>query len=229
MRANKNLRVQSLVFLLFVMLGINALQAQLFGKERLLNIENFDKDRFTWGYYLGFNNLDFKVEYFEPTEELEVSPSTGFNVGLIGDMRIHEYLNLRFEPGLIISNRNVVFPQIQDEVDRLREITSTYIYMPIVMKFSTKRLNNFKPFVTAGISTAINLSSEENNPSDNSSGQFRMKESSYFYEIGFGIDLYLYYFKFTPSIRGVFAFSDELVRDFDPNSPWTGNIDTVKT
>ena len=51
----------------------------------------------------------------------------------------------------------------------------------------------------------------------------------FFYELGFGIDLYLEWFKFTPSIRGIFAISDELVRDDDPISPWTGNIDFMKT
>ena len=38
------------------------------------------------------------------------------------------------------------------------------------------------------------------------------------------IDLYLFFFKFTPSIRGIFSLNDELVRDSDPNSAWTGNI-----
>ena len=51
----------------------------------------------------------------------------------------------------------------------------------------------------------------------------------YFYELGFGVDFYLYWFKFTPTIRGVFALNDELVRDVDPNSPWTSNISTMKT
>ncbi|MGB5363121.1 MAG: PorT family protein, partial [Aureibaculum sp.] len=58
---------------------------------------------------------------------------------------------------------------------------------------------------------------------------FRTKSNVYFYELGFGIDIYLYWFKFTPSIRGVFGLNDELVRDEDPNSPWTGNVTTMKT
>ena len=94
---------------------------------------------------------------------------------------------------------------------------------------STKRLNNIKPFLIGGVSTSINLSSEEKNPEDNSSGTFRMTKNTSYYELGFGIDFYLYYFKFSPSIRGVFAMSDELVRDIEPNSPWTGNIDKLST
>ena len=56
-----------------------------------------------------------------------------------------------------------------------------------------------------------------------------MKKSVFHYELGFGIDFYTEYFKFSPSIRGVFALSDELVPDDDPNSPWTGNLNSLKT
>ena len=111
----------------------------------------------------------------------------------------------------------------------LREIKSTYIHFPVLLKISSKRVNNFKPFLLAGVSTALNLSSKENNVDDNSLGQFRTKKNVFLYELGFGIDLYLEWFKFSPSIRGVFAFSDEHVDDNDPLSPWTSNIDFMKT
>jgi hypothetical protein len=47
--------------------------------------------------------------------------------------------------------------------------------------------------------------------------------------LGFGIDLFSEYFIFSPSVRGVFGLNDELIRDKDPNSPWTGNIESMKT
>ena len=56
-----------------------------------------------------------------------------------------------------------------------------------------------------------------------------MKKNNFSYELGIGIDIYLPYFIFSPSIRGVFANTDELVRDEDPNSPWTGNVDFFGT
>ena len=56
-----------------------------------------------------------------------------------------------------------------------------------------------------------------------------MKENVFFYELGFGIDIYLEWFKFSPSVRGVFALSDEHVADNDINSPWTNNIKFMKT
>lgn len=209
--------------------------AQLFSKEKIRNLENEDKKRLSWGYYLGFNSLDFNFDYNQDRPDILVEKGTGFNVGLIGNLRIMEYIDLRLEPGLTISNRNLTYDESYfdgieyTESDLTREVKSTYIYFPLLVKFSSKRLNNFKPFVVGGISTAINLSSNEKNPDDNSSGQFRTKTNMLFYEVGVGIDFYLAFFKFTPSIRGVFAINDELIPDNDPNSPWTGNISTMKT
>ena len=209
--------------------------AQLFTKKRVINNENFDKPQFSWGYYLGMNNYDYNFDYISDTYDIQTEKSFGFNVGLIGNFRISDYFDIRFEPGLVMSNRNLVFNPAQfgetefNQNQQLREIKSTYIHFPLLLKISSKRLNNFKPYVLAGVSTALNLSSKENNVDDNSLGQFRTKKNVFFYEIGFGIDLYLEWFKFSPSIRGVFALSDEHVDDNDPFSPWTSNIDFMKT
>ncbi|MDX1463983.1 MAG: PorT family protein, partial [Marinirhabdus sp.] len=72
-------------------------------------------------------------------------------------------------------------------------------------------------------------SSNQDNPEDNNEGQFRMTNGTSYFELGFGIDFYLFYFKFTPSIRGVFATTDELIPDDNPASPWTGNINSLST
>jgi hypothetical protein len=225
---------KSFLILIFLLLSHGAF-AQLFSKEKIKNNENFDKDRLSWGFFLGFNNYDFQFNYNQDFDEILVETSTGFNVGLISNLRINEYLDLRFEPGLIISQRNLVYNESYfnglefNDSDLFREVKSTYVHFPLLLKVSTKRLNNFKPFIVGGFSTALNLSSNQENPDDNSVGQFRTKKNMLFYEVGFGIDFYLYWFKFTPSIRGVFAINDEVVRDVDPNSPWTSNIHTMKT
>lgn len=216
----------------FVFLTLTGNYAQgLFNKEKVLNNRNYlEQRRWSWGYYLGFNNLDFKIDRIEESEPVLITKNIGFNVGLIGNYKINNYLDLRLEPGVIFSNRDFDFTKFgDDDVARLRETRSSYIYVPLVLKFSTKRLNNFKPFVSGGIAIAHNLSSNEDNPSDNSAGQFRLKATNYLYEVGFGIDLYLEYFKFTPSIKGIFGINDELIKDQNPDSPWTGNLDQLTT
>ncbi|RFN59821.1 type IX secretion/gliding motility protein PorT/SprT [Marixanthomonas ophiurae] len=225
--------MKKLFFLLAILFLTHSAQAQLFNKERLANQETFDKRFLTWGYFLGFNSYDFKFEYEnenpDDRTDILVDGDVGFNVGLVGDMRVNDYVNIRLEPGLYYTQRNLRFPGFEEEKDILREVKSTYIHVPLLVKLSTKRLNNFRPFIVGGISTSLNLSSNEGNPQDNSGGEFRMTKTTNYFELGFGIDFYLFYFKFTPSIRGVFATSDELVPDEDPNSPWTGNISQMST
>ncbi|MDP5081048.1 MAG: PorT family protein [Winogradskyella sp.] len=224
--------------LLFIALLISSqsVTAQLFTKEKVANnIDNIDQKLLSWGYFLGFNQYDFNFDYNEDLKDILVDNSFGFHLGLIGDLRINDYLNLRLEPGVFFTTRNLRYDESYfdgmafNDSDLLREIKSTYVHVPLLLKASTKRINNIKPFIIGGVSVALNLSSNEDNPDDNKSGQFRMVKNTYFYEIGFGIDLYLLYFKFTPSIRGVFAMNDEIIRDDDPNSPWTGNVAKMQT
>lgn len=209
-----------------------------FNENPIINLENFDKQPLHWGYFLGVNQYDFKFDYnrYDSQQDLrdvQVNKTIGFNVGLIGDLRINDYMNLRLEPGLYYTQRDLYFPGFYNtdgtfnEADGLREVKSTYIHVPLLLKVGTKRMGNIKPYIVGGFSSSMNLGSNESSREDNREGKFRMKKQAYYYEIGFGIDFYLYYFKFSPSIRGVFALSDELKPDDNPASPWTGNINNM--
>ncbi len=227
-------------FALILTLTLFQVSNAQFRKEKILYDANqgrgsTDYKLLRWGYFLGFNSYDFNFDYNEDLRDIYVERNAGFNVGLIGNLRINNFLDLRFEPGLYITNRNLYYSDTYFEgltytdVDLFREVRATYIHLPLLLKVSVKRINNFKPFVVGGASMALNLASNETNPYDNSDGQFRTKKNMYFYELGFGIDFYLHNFKFTPSIRGAFAINNELVPDEDPNSPWTGNVKSMKT
>ena len=227
--------MKPLKYLFFLVVIVFQAEAQLFTKERLVNNENFDKARLSYGYYLGFNNYDFNIDYNTDVNDIQVIKSVGFNVGLIGNIRINDYFDIRLEPGLVMSNRTLSFSGsyfeglVYEEKDLERELRSTYVHIPLLIKISTKRVDNIKPFIAGGISTALNLSSNQDNPDDNSQGVFRLVKNNLYYELGIGVDIFLTWFKFTPSIRGVFSIKDEHIKDLDLNSPWTRNIDQMQT
>ena len=220
--------------LILLTLFINEVYAQYPSfREKIVNLPNFDEKSLHYGYYVGFNSYDYKFEYIDDYyrinnyPDIQVESITGFNVGLIGDLRINKFFNLRLEPGLLYSQRNLLYPELpffESENDLIREVKSTYIHIPLLVKMSAKRINNFKPYITFGVSADYNLSSNSKNTDDNSSNVFRTVLKNMNYELGFGFDFYLYYFKFSPSIRGVFSTQNELIPDFDADSPWTGNL-----
>ncbi|MFQ3173594.1 MAG: hypothetical protein ACI9WT_000373 [Flavobacterium sp.] len=214
--------------------GNSQLKKSMFAKDPIINLENFQKSRVYYGFYLGFNSFDFKIDYRTVGQDILVTKTTGFNVGIVGDLKLHEYINLRFEPGLYYTKRDLNYPDSYFQspatlLDKLREVNSTYIHFPLLLKFSSLRTGNIRPYLVGGVSTTLNLSSNSKSKDDNSEQKFRVKPWTNSYELGFGIDLFSEYFIFSPSIRGVFGLSDELIRDNDPNSPWTGNIESLKS
>ncbi|MBL4905218.1 MAG: PorT family protein [Flavobacteriaceae bacterium] len=201
-------------------------------RDRVEYLPSFDKYKLHYGFYLGLNQNDFKLDYKAsdyPNAIINVTATSGFNVGLIADLRLHKNINLRLEPGLVSNSKTLAFTYLGTRSDSIREIGSTYLHVPVVFKFSTNRMDNVRPYVLAGISYDYNFSSNEKNSNDNSSGEFRMKTHNFMYEIGLGIDIYLYYFKFSPSIRGAFAINNELKYDKDANSKWTSPINFLGT
>jgi len=207
-------------------------------KEKIENLPNFDKKTWNFGYYLGLNMNSFVIKYKDSQFKesfISVDNQIGFNIGVVVERRLHRNLSLRFEPGLMTNVKNLEYSNdgnIGLTNDTIRKVSGTYMHLPLLFKFSTDRFRNIKPYVLGGVSFDHNFASNEKNPDDNTTGdgKFRMKTSNFMYEIGVGMDFYLPYFKFSPSIRGVFAINNELVPDnIDAESPYTGPIDYLGT
>lgn len=221
-------KIVLLILLSIAIKGNAQFNQGMFGKNPIINLENFQKQRVYFGFYLGLNSFDYKIDYKSITPDIQTIKTTGFNVGIVGDLRLQEYINLRFEPGLYYSKRTLQFPGFSSEIDAMREVNSTYIHFPLLVKLSALRAGNVRPYVVGGLSATLNLSSNQKSLDDNLEQKFRVKTWTTNYELGLGIDIFSEYFIFSPSIRGVFGLGDELVRDKDPNSPWTGNIESIK-
>ena len=223
-----------------------------YAQKTVENIPNFDEQRWHWGYYFGANIYDFKLSPNAKgmTEAgalgINTDVFTGFTVGLIGDIRLNDYFNLRFEPGLDMVDRELIYDvEILNKYpntgapeylsDTLRKIKSTYINLPLLLKFGGKRRHNIRPYLIGGMNVSIDLSSNESSSKDNTNGEngFRMTTLNYSWQAGAGIDWYLLHFKFTTEIRGAFGINNELVKDGTPPgskaTPWTDPIDKLQS
>lgn len=199
-------------------------------KEVIEYNSELDHKLIHFGFYLGLNNKGFNISYTQPNTLVEVDQKIGFNLGIIGGWRINKNLTLRLEPGLSSNTKTLAFTNITGgENDSIRKIGGTYLHIPLLLKLNTNRLGNMRPYIIGGLSYDYNFSSNEKNPEDNFGGEFRMTTHNFSYEIGIGVDLHMFWFTFSPSIRGIFSINNELVRDNNPNSPWTEPIDFFGT
>lgn len=230
--------------------------AQLFRtKDRMDNLEGFDNQKFSWGFYLAGNNFDYKLvlnPQFGMNNQrnlVQSKSSYSFGAGLIGKMRINPNFDLRLEPGLQFVERELTFdtqsndqyaagttandpfvPIALTDADKLRTVKATYIDIPLLLEFHGDRWYNSRPYVAGGVNWMLNLQSNSKSTDDNLQGMFRTTTSNFAWSAEIGMQFYFSKFKLTPAIRGTFMINDEMVADNATTPPyWTSAISTGKT
>ena len=200
--------------------------------SQFTNLPSFDEKKIRFGYYIGFNQYDFKINYnVNPEYSIKINRGTGINVGLIGELKINDNIRLSVEPGLYSNNKELIFnerSQFTNYNDTLWKVKSNNIHLPILIKYSSKRVGNIKPYLKGGISTSLNLGNVDNNLESYGLLSNHFNKTNFYYELSFGIDFYLRYFKFSPSVRGVFSIRNEKKKNI-PDNPWTGYVDKLFT
>ena len=56
-------KIVVLILLTFALNGYAQFTKNMFSKDPIINLENFQNKRVYFGYYLGFNSYDFKIDY----------------------------------------------------------------------------------------------------------------------------------------------------------------------
>jgi hypothetical protein len=133
----------------------------------------------------------------------------GFSVGVLGEIRLHENVALRFTPTMHFGAKHLTLRDLQQlspegvPTEVHQDMKNTYLSFPIDLKFSAQRWNNYRPYLIAGINQMINLTGKNQD-------YIRLKKSDTMIEIGMGCDLYLPFFKLIPEIKFCYSLIDAL-------------------
>ena len=176
-------QVKHILSMLLSLIAIISCSQQVNGQQlndKLLNRPYADLRQWHLGFSVGLHTQDIRFThngYITPEGEswfMELpSFQPGFNVSGLFDMRLSDHFNLRFSPGLYSGNRNVVFKEANTGDEVKQNLKSTYLMFPLDIKFSALRYRNLRPYVTAGIMPALNLTRK--------SGEYIKLKSSDFY------------------------------------------------
>ena len=64
-----------LFFLIGILLLVTSPMHAQFKEKPIINLENEDKALLNWGYFLGFNQYDFKFEYKDDLPDILLNPN----------------------------------------------------------------------------------------------------------------------------------------------------------
>jgi hypothetical protein len=235
---------RTLLLLTFFLLTGISLFAQVY-RFGVPNLEYYDKRRFHYGFSLGIDIVDVNLktrtnyvhpESISPTNELlqiysKATPA--FHVGIIVNMRMGEYFDLRFIPSFSIAHDiNLYYkfkeklldpnPRMSEDWNDLilRKIECHYIYFPLLVKFKSSRMHNVRIYALGGAQVGVNMMSAKNNkiPKLDPKGAGAeiipiIKPYDVQVKGGFGFDFYTTYFKVTTEFKVAFGVINMLEND----------------
>ena len=218
--------------------------SQLFrNKDRQERREEQDSYPYSYGFFLNMNNFDYKIvlnpKYgiYNKQNLVQSKTTYSFGAGLIGKMRLNDYFDLRLEPSLQFVDRELTFDTqnnsnalVLTDADKIRNVKSTYLDVPVMLEFHVDRWYNSRPYVAGGFNYLMNLQSNSTSADDNQQGIFRTTTHNFGWSAEMGIQFYFSRFKLTPGFRGTFFFNNELVSDNASTPPyWAAAMNTVQT
>ena len=210
---------KSIIILLLALIGLSVA-----GQDRMVeNKPYIDLRPLHFGILVGFNMQDIELENVGPQTFIQENGTEvtrtivcdaskwnpGISVGVLADLRLNDHFNVRFTPSMHFGSKYLTFRDLDrtDETGKAytesQEMKNTYISLPVDLKFSSKRFNNCRPYLMAGINPMINLTSKDQDI-------IQLKRYDTMVEIGVGCDLYLPYFKLIPELKFCFSLTDAL-------------------
>lgn len=188
-------------------------------KERVKNQPYADMKLFHLGFHVGLHTQDLILTNTGAqtpdgkTWFAEIpNYSPGFSVGVIGDMFLSPHFNLRFIPTMHFGDKEFIFRYEKSEDNEGEEneykttLRSNYLTLPLEVKFSSLRLNNYRPYLTAGVYGAFDLGRKKGET-------LLLKGMDYGITVGVGCDIYFSWFKLCPELKFTFGLRNLLETD----------------
>ncbi|MCQ2199645.1 MAG: PorT family protein [Paludibacteraceae bacterium] len=205
-----------LLTFLMVCFGAMAANAQSYRHGTVPNLVNSDNKPYHFGFILGFNSMCFNPQQSGVKCETDgkiwygddVDLNVGFTIGIISDLKVSEFFDVRFTPTLYFGERTLRFVNEDGKQRTLGDVTvkSNVISFPILAKFRGQRMGNFRPYLLGGVAGQVYVGRDKEAPIMLTSGDYGI-------EVGFGFDIYLPYFKLAPEFKAYLGMGDVLNRN----------------
>ena len=95
---------------------------------------------------------------------------------------------------MYFGSRDIRMYNVSDGATERQNIKSTFVVMPLDLKYASLRYRNCRPYVTTGIMPAFDVAKKR-------SDFIKTKSSDFYLSFGFGCDFYLPYFKLIPELK----------------------------
>lgn len=214
----------------FFVIGFTLMPLVVSGQTKNKPLYDYNKT-LHFGFSIGTNVSGFSHEFsdnFKRNDTLlsiDKERSPGLTLGAIANLHLGEHFDLRFIPGLALSQRNIEY-EWENRPNEVKEIESIFVEAPLTFKFKSKRHENVRFYVIGGGKIAQDMASQEDTEQNPFDPFVALKPVNYSYEFGFGFDLYFPYFKLSPELKISRGINNVLVKD---DNIYSGSFDVLRS
>lgn len=173
-----------------------------------VNQEDHDDKRMHFGINLGVNKSHFLFNHHpvflqrDTIMDVESINSTGINLAWLVNLRMGKHFDVRLHPlDLTFSEKFFLYSEnfTGDSNHVEKKVQSITISVPVHIKFSSDRINNFKVYMIGGGKFDYDLAS--NAGARNAEDIIKLNRKDLSIEIGMGFHFYFPVFVLTPEIK----------------------------
>jgi len=223
-------------------------------KRKVLNLPTYDQSQYHFGFILGLNHLLFSIKPVDNLSNIKwdsdqspdvygdslfvygvtSTPTPGFSVGILANLRLGTNTDLRFIPSLLFGERILNYEILQYKTDTAvkatmfgiqKSITSTIVEFPLEFRYKSKRVNNFRAYVLGGIKYSLDLASQKKE-SNGITTTAKLNRSDVSLETGVGFEFYTTYFKFGTELKMGYGLTNLIINE---NNIYSGSIDQIRS
>jgi len=138
----------------------------------------------------------------------------GFNLGIVTNLKIGDYFDIRFLPTLSFAERNIVYGRNNDLFPELtRKIESVFVELPFHVRYKSEPYRDMRLFVIAGVKYSFDVASDSR--SRQADDLVKVAPTDFAVEAGIGAQFFFPYFIFSPELKFSYGLNNVLIFDDD--------------
>lgn len=195
-----------------------------------LNYLEYVNKKIYFGITMGVNISTYKYShsdrftYNDTILGVQNNRGPGFNLGIVTNLKLGKYFDLRFIPALSFADKSLDFRMAGDSIVN-KNIESININFPISIRFKSQPIKDMRIYVLAGLKYNMDLAS--NAKARQAEDQIKIGRHDFSYEYGIGIQFFFPLFIFSPEIKisnGIYN-----VHSVNDNLIYSGVLDKLQT
>ncbi|MCE7062541.1 porin family protein [Dyadobacter sp. CY343] len=205
---------------MLLLFAVQDIKAQGLGYRRK-HLEYYDDKPIHYGIlfavpFTRFNvkhNSDFLAK--DSAFVIQSPTQASFRMGFTVNAFLTEHFDLRTTPSVSLYERQVKF-SYPNGTDKIEKRESTWIEVPLLLKYKSLRRVNSRMYMVAGVTLGIETNVKR---SRGNSSRLDTKSTDFSIDYGVGYEQFFEFFKFAPELR----FSHGLTNMFQPSKNSIGS------